>query len=244
MVSERPRPEQGVRARVGLRGSATILHLRVIRKRFFLRVDRALRRKHRGDEKGPVRAGILPSRGTVRVKGESLPTRRVPKPRWTQDSAFACRDPNDAALTTGSRSERSILRPITHERRILRHPRPRSESPTRARTRPPVEASFGEQVHSQPQRRSSERRPSRGNAAASEDPAEETQQRAKTQPERLSSSREPTDAQRTGCPASASSSSERSQRARAASGSRAYARTPCTPSTIWSTTSASWQSSK
>ncbi len=180
-----PRPERWVSDRLGLRGAATILHLREIHARCFLRVDRATRRKHRGEEKAPVRAEILPSRGPFHAKGESLPTRRVPKPRWTQDSAFACGSPNDAALVTGSRSERSILRPLTHERRILRHPQPRPESPTEPgparRSRPfrnagPLGATATQQQDEAPaQRRSSGSRPSHSDAAAGRDPATTTQ---------------------------------------------------------------------
>jgi hypothetical protein len=164
---------------VGSAGRGQILHLCGIHARFFLRVDRALRRKHRGDEMAPWRAVILLLRGTVRAKGESLSTRRVPKPRWTQDSAFARGSPNDAALVTGSRSERSILRPLTHERRILR---PRSHAPS-ARPTPDPSADrgpFGGRVDSPPQRRSSRKKPS---------PA--TQQRAKPQPSDAASGRDP-----------------------------------------------------
>ncbi len=188
-----PRPEQEVSGRLGLRGAATILHLCVIHARCFLRVDRASRREHRGDEMRLLRAVILLLRGTVHEKGESLPTRRVPKPRWTQDSAFARGSPNDAALVTGSRSERSILRPLTHERRTLRPPEPRSESPTdpgpirRSRpfrrptrlaataTQPQVEAPPAEaqpQGKTHPRERSSERSPTPSNAAAEQSPAE------------------------------------------------------------------------
>ncbi len=130
---------------------------------------------------------ILPSRGPCHAKEESLPIRRAPAPRRTQDSAFVRRTPNDAAFRTGSRSERSILRPLTHERRILRHPQPRSESPPEPqpirRSRPfrsagplaptatqPQGTTQPEQRSSRtttthPQQRSSERRLRRGRSA-------------------------------------------------------------------------------
>ena len=132
-----PRPQQGVWARVGLRGAATILHLCGIHARLFLRVDRASRRKNRGDDQGPRTgrdspfAWNGPRRGRISAHPMHAGLCR------TQDSAFVCRNPNDAALVTGSRSQRNILRPLTHERRIVR-------PPTRApRAHPSPDASAG-----------------------------------------------------------------------------------------------------
>ena len=87
---ERASTGAGVSGQLGLRGAATILRLCGIHARCFLRVDRCSRRKNRGDEKGPVRAVILPLRGPSHAKEESLPTRRASRPLRTQDSAFAC----------------------------------------------------------------------------------------------------------------------------------------------------------
>jgi hypothetical protein len=169
-----PRPERWVSTRLGLRGAATILHLRGIHARCFLRVDRATRRKNRGEEKGPVRAVILPSRGPSHAKGESLPTRRavapagrriLPSRAEARTMLRSRRDPTTNAASfdpSRTNAESCVTRATLRE-------------PDRPRTPPPVEAL-------------SERRSTRSHsdATARLDPPGATQQRPKARLERRS----------------------------------------------------------
>ncbi len=210
-----PRPGRWVSGRLGLRGrghdSSSVRDSRTI----LPSCGPCLAKEEPWRRNDAPEGSDSPFSWTVTRKG------RIPAhlthlgPPRTQDSAFACRSPNDAAFTTGSDHECSILRPLTHERRILRHPEPRSESPPEPgpvrRSRPfrsagPLAATATQQqAKTQPQRRSSKRRPSHSDAAASEDPATATQQQAKTQPQRRSSKRRPShsDAAASGDPAEA-----------------------------------------
>jgi hypothetical protein len=95
----------------------------------------------------------------------------------THDSAFVRERTNDAAFPTGSRHERSILRPPARKRRILRPPHtnaepcgtpdPRTpENPTGARTQLPGRGPCATHHHDEPKQRSRRTSASRGSAAA------------------------------------------------------------------------------
>ncbi len=130
----------------------------------------------------PVRggwAGILPLRGTVHEKGESLPVRG---PFRRHDASFARHGPREGSIVRESRAEgESRPRPADPPEPRLTAPvkalsetdPPRSLSdaaasedpatphkPTRAQTHRPGQGPLGDRLDSQPQRRSSKREPS------------------------------------------------------------------------------------
>ncbi len=195
-----PRPQRWVSGRLGLRGAATILHLCGIHARCFLLVDRATRRKHRGDDEGPIGAGILPFRGPSHAKGESLPTRRtrgpggrtilpsraIPegccvhdgiRPRTRHPSTPHARTQNlaspEVALRVLARPRTRLPVEALSERRSTR-----THSDAAAGRGPPGAAQ--PQGTTRPQQRSSKERPSRSNAAAGRAPAAPTQQRRRS----------------------------------------------------------------
>jgi hypothetical protein len=74
-----------------------------------------------------------------------------------KDAPFGCTSPHASAFTTGSRSQRSILGPPVHERRILRPPQHQlaPETPDERSRQPPGRGPCGGHLRRRPRQRSS-----------------------------------------------------------------------------------------
>ncbi len=157
----------------------------------------------------PVRAGILPSRGTVRTKGESLPTGRTSRPggrtilpscAQTRTMLRSRRDPVANAASFASlrtNAESCVPRPALRELARARTHQPVEALSEGRSTRSHSDAAAGRspagaaqpQVEAQPEDRSRRSRPSRSSAAAGRSPASPEAAAARRRAERSDTAR-------------------------------------------------------